>query len=90
MAPHTIVIVYLDDTMWSKSFITVSLDANFAISAFKHEPGLIAEPDSLLDPVSWLCYTISPLLDDVDVSEQHQNKVVWHAYHAHCLYRYPT
>jgi hypothetical protein len=29
------------------------------------------------------CYTISPLFDDVDVSEQRQNKVVWNVYHAH-------
>ena len=51
--------------------------------SISHEPGLIAEPDSLLDPISWLCYTISPLFDDVDVSEQCQNKVVWNVYHAH-------
>jgi hypothetical protein len=38
--------------LFCKSFITVSLDANSAISSFKNEPGLIAAPDSLLDPIS--------------------------------------
>jgi hypothetical protein len=40
------VIVDLDDTISSKSFITASIEANPTLSSFKNEPGFITEPDS--------------------------------------------
>jgi hypothetical protein len=67
------VIVDLDDTISSKSFITASIEANSTLSSFKNEPGFITEPDSsqIFQIPYPDCYTISFLLDNVDVSGQH-------------------
>ena len=71
--PSSDVIVDLDDTIWSKSFITPSIEANSTLSSLKNEPGFITEPDS--SPIFQIpyidCYNISFLLDNVDVSGQH-------------------